>query len=167
MARPDSPPTGDGDAAVTIHSAACFVCATNRPCTGVDGLPLEELMHNNDCAAMWKYPPDMAKRVRSLEHMKRVEAGDLIFMFASGGVGIIAVGRATADCEGPLLPGQPHRLRPAWTGEEWRVPVTWLRWQPDDPCPSTGWNATFYEITGPSDTWDERREAVLAFFGLV
>lgn len=164
---PDPQPMPNGSSAGAADPVACFVCAANRPSLGVGGALLEDLMHNNDCAAMWEYPPDVAERVRYLERMQRVGAGDLIFMFAAG-EGIIGVGRATAGCRGPLPPGHHQRLRaPSWAGEEWQVSVEWLRWQPDNPCPFQGFNATFYEITGPSETWDERREAVLAFFGLV
>jgi hypothetical protein len=141
-----------------------FVCGTNRPEVGRDGRSLEALMHDNHCAAMWEYPEDREERVRILEHMGRVEPGDLIFMFATG-VGVIGIGKATKSRLGPLQPGDGRRIRgDSWRAPEWQVPVEWVRWQPDNPCEVTGWNATFYEVTG--DTWDGLRKAVIQHFNL-
>jgi hypothetical protein len=95
--------------------------------------------------------------------MERVEPGDLIFMFAAG-QGIIGVGCATGHRQGPFQPGDRARIRgDSWRAAEWHVPVEWLRWQPTAPCPFEGWNATFYELSDPA--WEERRTAVLQFFG--
>lgn len=113
---------------------------------------------------MWEYPADRAEKVRILEHMARVEPDDLIFMFASG-KGIIGVGRATEARQGPFQPRDDGRIRgDSWRAPEWQVPVEWLHWDPDNPCPFHGWNATFYDVSG--HTWDERREAVIRFFDL-
>lgn len=161
---PPPSPHGGGPHGESAHPARCFVCGTNRPQLGIGGQTLEALMHNRRCAAMWEYPPGSTERVRILGHMQRVECADLILMFATG-EGIIGVGRAAETCHGPLGPGAPARIRgPEWLGMEWQVPVQWLRWQPDTPCPFRGWNATFYDVTGI--LWDGRREAALQFFGL-
>jgi hypothetical protein len=49
--------------------------------------------------------------------MARVQPSDLIFMFATGGVGIIAVGRATGSRQGPFPVGDDRRIR----GDNWRA----------------------------------------------
>jgi hypothetical protein len=120
-------------------------------------------MYLHRCAAMWEWPPDSTMKVKYLEHMGRVKPGDLIFMFASG-LGVIGVGSAK-DCRlGPLFPGDYRRIRgDDYRGAEWQVPVEWLHWQPEDPCPFKGWNGTFYELANPA--WEDRRAAVLRFFG--
>jgi hypothetical protein len=97
--------------------------------------------------------------------MARVQPSDLIFMFATGGVGIIAVGRATGSRQGPFPVGDDRRIRgDNWRAAEWQVRVKWLRWESANPCPFNGWNATFYEVSGPK--WSDRREAVIQHFNV-
>jgi len=144
---------------------AFFVCATNRPCLGKNGQTLELLMYNQCCAAIWEYPKDTGKTVHHLTQMQRVQAGDLIFMFATGGVGIIAVGEAIGSCNGPFPVGDERRIRgDNWRAAEWQVPVKWLRWESANSCPFNGWNTTFYEVSGPK--WSDRREPVIKHFRL-
>jgi hypothetical protein len=81
--------------------------------------------------------------------MEQVERGAVIFMFAKG-VGIIGIGRATAGCE-TLAASARRRLRNFRDEEntpEWRVPVKWLVWRPENayqwpsPPQPTFWNVT-------------------------
>ena len=123
----------------------CFVCHTNRPWKGVKDQFLEDLMHLNNCAAIWEHPAHVTQRTAWLSEMGRVTTDDLIFMFAnkrSGHWGIIGVGKAKGAREGPI---SPMRLRPNWYGEEWLVPVEWLVWNPANPCSFRALNASFYE----------------------
>jgi len=122
-------------------------------------------MYNQRCAAIWEYPKDTGKSVHHLTHMQRVRVGDFIFMFATGGVGIIAVGEAIESCKGPFPVGDDHRIRgDNWRAAEWQVPVKWVRWDSTNPCPFNGWNATFYEVSGGK--WRDRREPVIKHFKL-
>jgi hypothetical protein len=121
-------------------------------------------MHDKHCAAMWEYPQNRTEKVRILGHMGRVLTNDLIFMFATG-VGVIGVGRATGSRQGPLQPEDDRRIRgDSWRAAEWQVAVEWRRWQPNNPCPIQGWNATFYDVSGA--IWDRRRATILQYFGL-
>jgi hypothetical protein len=123
----------------------CFVCHTNRPDRGVNGQYLEVLMHINNRAAIWEHPPGVNRHVAWLSEMGRVNTDDLIFMFAnkrSDHWGIIAVGKAKAPRNGPIIPMQLH---PSWYGTEWVAPVKWLVWNPANPCPFRARNASFYE----------------------
>jgi hypothetical protein len=141
-----------------------FVCATNRRNFGINGTDLETLMRVKCCAAIWEYPPETQTKVKYLVHMKRVDVGSLIFMFASG-LGVIGVGRATGGPIGPISPGAHSRLRGTdWSAAEWQVPVEWLYWNVDTPCSIRGVNSTFYELTDP--TWTERRQTLFNFFKL-
>lgn len=143
---------------------ASFICGTNRNALGIGGVDLETLMHEQNCAAVWEYPPDVEKQVNYLSHLKSVDVGDLIFMFAST-LGVIGVGKAQGGPVGPIGLGDSSRLRgPKWLGAEWQVPVDWLCWQPEQPCDIRGNNATFYHLGDP--TWTERREMLFDFFGL-
>ncbi len=81
-----------------------FICGTNRNNYGIGNVELESLMHTKECAAMWEYPPDSGTQVSHLSHMQAVDVGDLIFMFASGGI-VIGVGKATGGAIGPIAPG--------------------------------------------------------------
>ena len=134
---------------------ACFVCHTNWPERGANGLRLEDLMRTNNCAAVWEYPPEENRHVAWLSEMGRVNIDDLIFMFAnarSGHRGIIAVGKAKEPRQGPII---PIRLRPAWPGTEWLVPVEWLVWNLANRCDFSARNASFYECD-PAQTADIR-----------
>ena len=81
----------------------------------------------------------------------------MILMYAKR-VGIIGVGRATGPVQ--RLRGRPGRIDelnvpPMWTvnypwpGEEWRIPLRWLRWEPNRPF---GWSPvlrpTFQDVSG-------------------
>lgn len=120
---------------------------------------LEERMRERGFAAAWE-------KFNFQSHMARVQKGDLICMFAKG-VGIIAVGKAKADCE-ILQPGDPDRIILA--GEEgrspeWRVPVEWIAWLDDDrACPAPGLNGTFFDLS--TEKWAEFRETVREHFGI-
>lgn len=141
----------------------CFVCSTNRPCLGKNGQTLESLMFKNHCAAMWEYPIECTKKVRILSHIQRVEPGNLVFMFAAGH--ILRVGIATHHCDGPLVPGNARRIRSdEWGDTEWQVRVRWLPVDLEQPCQFPGWNATFYELKGP--TWADRLNDVFEHFHL-
>ena len=41
----------------------CYVCHTNWPEQGANGLRLEDLMRINKCAAVWEYPPEEDRHV--------------------------------------------------------------------------------------------------------
>jgi hypothetical protein len=121
------------------------------------GYRLERLMRENSCAGAWvdfKYPKAMAE----------VNDGDLIFMYANK-IGIIAVGRATGGCK-VFKSGDPNRIDgDDWDGDEWRVPVVWLRWQQDK---SYKWpkplRPAFVNIS--ASKYQNRRLAALKHFGL-
>jgi len=122
-----------------------YVCNTDRrqgERTPTGGYVLEQVMYNRGYAAAWetfKFP----------SHMKDVEHGHAILMFAKG-VGIIGIGRAKTKCE-TLEPTDTDRIR-NFTYEkntrEWRVPVDWLDWRDDEDayrCKSP--NFTFWNVT--------------------
>jgi hypothetical protein len=70
-------------------------------------------------------------------HMRRVQRGDLIFMYANG-QGVIQVGRAEESRLEILGPHNGDRLRSFEHGgheEEWRIPVEWLVRDETPPCP--------------------------------
>lgn len=123
-------------------SSRFFICNSNRrdgKRTQTGGFSLEEEMHNRGFVAAWedfKYP----------SHMKLVEPGDTIFMFAKG-VGIIGIGVAT-DCYKKLPPHHPDRISSIYEDIEWRIPVRWLAWT--DPIGAYHWkspNTTFLDIS--------------------
>ncbi len=131
-----------------------FLCNTdrahsNRSASG--GFEREDLMHVMSYAAAWEkfsYP----------NHMKEVTRGDIIFMYANL-KGIIAIGRAKDKCES--LPfGSRGRIFDGTDTTEWRVPVDWLVWEDERPCP---WgphaNQTFLNVS--KDNYASRREAVI------
>src|SRR5262249_42794540 len=107
----------------------------------------EDLMHEQNFAAIWGYPSHWDADVHYLSHMQEVQQGDLIFMFRAG-TGIIGVGRAVGPIQGPFLPGDDSRIRgDGWEAAEWRVPVRWIRWQPHNPCEGFGSPWAFYNVT--------------------
>jgi hypothetical protein len=124
---------------------------------------LEDVMRDKCYAAAWE-------PFRWLSVMRRVVTDDYIFMFATG-EGYVAVGEALAMLEGPLLYGDPNRIRPHednYTGREWRIPVKWLctkSWK----VPGLGWYpippVAFADLSGPGR--DQLRSAVLTHFGIV
>ena len=142
-----------------------FVCATNRPCLGKNGQTLELLMYNQCCAAIWEYPKDTGKTVHHLTHMQRVQAGDLIFILRQVGWGSSRWVKRLALVTGRSRSAMTEEFA-ATTGvqAEWQVPVKWLRWESANSCPFNGWNATFYEVSGPK--WSDRREPVIKHFRL-
>ncbi len=102
---------------------------------------MEQEMYSRHLATVWepfKFP----------SHMRWVEPGNGVFMFAKG-VGIIGIGRALERCE-ILSSAGPNRL---WYKEdnfpEWRIPTKWLAWKDDaDACPyPTAPNFTFWDVT--------------------
>jgi hypothetical protein len=136
-----------------------FVCNTDRrqgERTVTGGYALEEEMYNRGFASAWesfKFP----------SHMEQVKPGDAVFMYAKG-VGIIAVGRATALCE-TLKPGDPARIRNLDDEDntlEWRVPVHWLKWDEQDAYRWKARNFTFWTISDQS--YSDLRTAVQQHF---
>jgi hypothetical protein len=137
-----------------------FVCNTNRlesPRTATGGSAMEQAMYSRQLATAWE-------PFRFPSHMRLVEPGDGVFMFAKG-VGIIGIGVATARCE-ILSATDPNRL---WYADEdhtleWRVPTKWLVWKDDaDACPYSGApNFTFWNDTGTQ--YDDFRESVKSHF---
>ncbi len=139
-----------------------FVCNTDRrqgERTLTGGYALEQEMYNRGLATAWesfKFP----------SHMKQVDHGDAIFMFAKG-VGIIGVGVAEARYE-TLPPDDADRLRNFSYEEntpEWRVPVQWLAWT--DEAGAFRWNPpnfTFWNVTG-SEYADFREDVKTHFLG--
>lgn len=126
-----------------------FVCNTNRRSSLED----ESRMHDRGYAAAWeqfKFP----------DHMKRVEPGHTIFMYAKG-AGIIGIGRAKGRYQ-ILKPGDPDRVA-LYEIPEWRVPTNWLAWKKD--APYRRWksqNSTFFEVSG--NKYKELREGVKKHF---
>ena len=114
-----------------------FVCNTDRrqgECTATGGYALEQEMFNRGFAAAWE-------DFRFPDHMKQVERGDAIFMFAKG-IGILGIGTAKGRCE-KLSPGNPDRIHNVAQKDnitfEWRVPVEWLmEWTDEAACPGAG-----------------------------
>ena len=129
-----------------IHpDTPCFWCNTNRQRPPDEGgsdangpFRFERLMHANNCAAMWL-------PFQYQDHVQHVREGSIILMYAKR-VGIIGVGQATGPVQ-RFACGSRGRIDelnvpPMWTvnypnpGEEWRIPLDWLRWWPSRPC---GW----------------------------
>lgn len=123
-----------------------FWCNTDRKNSRLtkSGSELEQAMHSQSYAAAWE-------GFKEASPMQQVALGDAIFMFASGGVGIVGVGRAKAGCK-ILQPGDPGRLGNCEYSSplaEYRIPVDWLVWcrdrdayRPDNPL-----RKTFLEVT--------------------
>jgi hypothetical protein len=112
-----------------------FVCNTNRRWSPED----EKRMHDRAYAAAWE-------QFNFPSHMREVEQGHTIFMYAKG-VGIIGIGRAKGRCQ-ILQPGSPNRVTPGKT-PEWRVPTAWLAWKKNsDAYPWKSQNSTFFEVSG-------------------
>jgi hypothetical protein len=108
-------------------------------------------MHATSYAAAWEefsYP----------NHMEEVTRGDIIFMYANRR-GIIAIGQAKDGCE--TLPfGTPGVILNGMDTKEWRVPVEWLIWEDERPCPwSPHADQTFLNVS--KDKYVSRREAVI------
>jgi hypothetical protein len=129
-----------------------FLCNTDRRWSPV----AEQRMRQRGYAAAWedfRYP----------SHMREVEPGNTIFMYAKG-VGIVGIGRARAPHE-VLQPGNLDRIRNGHTAE-WRVPVDWLAWVEDD-ANSFSWNSpnsTFFEVS--DDKYRRLRDDVKRHFGV-
>ncbi len=95
-------------------------------------------MYERGFAAAWE-------DFRSTEHMKSVRKGDMILMYANL-LGIIGVGKALGEVE-RLRYGHPDRVAQLDT-TEWRIPVKWLQWSPDNPCPwKPHLNPTFIDLS--------------------
>src|SRR5271168_1061994 len=95
----------------------CNTDRTNSRLTK-SGSELEQAMHSQSYAAAWE-------GFKEASRMQQVALGDAIFMFASGGVGIVGVGRAEAGCK-ILQPGDPGRLGNCEYScplAEYRIPV--------------------------------------------
>jgi len=120
------PPPPSGGPGVPLPSASFFRCNSNRKEArrhGYDDRYLELLMKKERFAAAWSefaYPG----------HMQRVHECDIIFLFASGNVGIIAIGRATARYE-VIVHNEGGQIFEGFEADEWRVPVEWLVWVED------------------------------------
>lgn len=129
------------------NAARIFWCNTNRG-AGAGQSGLERRMHARRFAAAW-LPFNYE------DHMRRVRAGDVVFMYANG-VGVIGIGRATESRLEILAPDHPDRIRAFATEgeneEEWRIPVEWLVWDDVDPCPvAPPLRPSFTEITHHGD----------------
>jgi PLD-like domain len=159
----EAPPVGESPdelRALLDNAKRYFFCNTDRrqgERTPSGGYLLEERMHRRGYAAAWEsfiYPT----------HMKKVERGDAIFMFAKG-VGIIGIGCAKGKLQ-ILEPSESDRIRKFDYEEitrEWRVPVDWLDWRDDgDACLRKGLNGTFLDVT--EDQHSDLREAVRSHF---
>lgn len=113
--------------ALSKTATSVFWCNTDRG--GYRGVLHEELMHARGLAITWipfQYPG----------HMERVEAGDLIAMYANRvgvvGLGLVRgsvqkLGTDAADRIWPFVADDVNR-------DEWRIPVEWLTWDVDQPC---------------------------------
>lgn len=126
------------------NASRFFVCNTDRRHGVRDSngkYVLEQKMYSRGYATAWetfKFP----------SHMKQVQPGDVIFMFAKD-VGIIGIGRARSTYEF-LKEGHPDRIE-NFTDDnspEWRVPVDWFDWRADkNAYPYKSQNATFWNVT--------------------
>ena len=137
-----------------------FLCNTNRRFSGVTNEGtyfLEEKMKANGFAAAWEnfnYP----------DHMRLVEQGDCILMFAKG-VGIIGVGIAKGVCEvmDDSQVGRVFTKADSRAAKEWRVPVDWKAWVQDSQAFSwDGPRFTFGDIT--KDKYADLRSGVKRHF---
>lgn len=136
-----------------------FLCNTDRSHsdrTAQGGYDLEELMWSTGYAAAWE-------RFAHTSHIERVEPGDAIFMYANK-LGVIGIGQAKAKCESKIPPEDSIRI---YNGSktptpEWRVPVKWLYWDRNRPCP---WPLTryptFLDVT--KDDYADSRQGVREF----
>jgi len=130
-----------------LHTAGrFFVCNTDRKQgdrTEDGSYLLEKEMHDRGYACAWetfKFPG----------HMKRVQEGDAIFMYAKS-VGIIAVGMASAGCEtlGPRAANRIRSIPDEDNSTEWRIPVRWLVWCKDSSAHRyMAPNFTFWDVSG-------------------
>lgn len=122
------PPDGLADSLLDLFANAkrYFVCNTNRKYserTDTGGYALEQEMFNRGFAAAWE-------EFRYPDHMKKVERGNAIFMFAKS-IGIIGIGIAKEKYK-TLMPDDPDRIDRIYKSSdqgdtpEWRVPVQWL-----------------------------------------
>lgn len=118
------------------NASRFFVCNTDRR---HGKYILEQIMYSRGYATAWetfKFP----------SHMKQVQPGDVILMFAKN-VGIIGIGRARTICE-VLQPGDPDRILTDNDFPEWRVPVDWFDWRDDKKAyPYKSPNFTFWNVT--------------------
>jgi transcriptional regulator with XRE-family HTH domain len=133
-----------------------FWCNTNRG-AGAGGNSLEQRMHDRHFAAAWTWGAgtDQAGTFNYPKHMQRVGCGDVIVLYANG-LGVVAIGRATGGGLEVLDENDPNRMRDYDTegenAEEWRIPVEWLVWDEDNPCPvDPPLRASFQEITTHTD----------------
>lgn len=127
---------GRGAKIVDLFESASrfFLCNTNRKHSQKD----EKRMHDQGYAAAWE-------RFNFPSHMKMVEKGDAILMFAKGH-GIIGIGVAKGKCE-IFEPGAPGRVG-AYKEREWRIPVNWLAWKGDKAAFSVkSRRGTFFDVS--------------------
>jgi hypothetical protein len=140
---------------VLKNGSNIFVCNTNR--RNSPGGENEDQMRASHFATAWT-------QFVHPSHMKRVEPGDTILMFAKG-FGIIGVGRAKARVQ-VLPPGDPARIISGYPDEEeWRVPIDeWLAWadHEQDAYPWAMPNATFLDVSG--EKYRELREGACEHF---
>jgi hypothetical protein len=123
-----------------------FVCNTNRRFrakTKTGGYAIEQDMFSKGVAAAWE-------KFKFPGHMRLVEPGDGIFMFAKG-VGIIGVGMATGKCEilSSTSSNRLWRYQNETNPQEWQIPTKWLTWVDDSvafPYPNAP-NFTFWDVT--------------------
>lgn len=130
-------------------SKRTFWCNTNRG-AGPGGNGLEDRMHARGFAAAWTAIDHPDGTFNYTEHMRRIRAGDMIFMYAMG-LGVIGVGRATESRLELLFPDHPDRLRnfeaEGENEEEWRISLEWLVWDETNPCEVEFLRPSFQEIT--------------------
>jgi hypothetical protein len=156
---PDPPPGApDGDPRLRQafqNAERVFWCNTNRG-GGAGDNSLEQLMHDMHFAAAWTWGDGtpQAGTFNYPEHMQSVQCGDVIVMYANG-FGVIGIGRATDGGLEVLEQDDPERMRDYATegqnAEEWRIPVEWLVWDEDNPCPVDSLRPAFQEITNHPD----------------
>jgi hypothetical protein len=151
LCRPAAP---DASRGISTPSVSYFLCNSNRPTKGHfewDDRHIESLMKKRNCAAAWE-------EFNYRGHMRRVRQGDIILLFANGGVGIIAIGQAKGECE-TLSQTDPRRLFNEFDDVEWQFAVDWLIWVEDDAAyrwiPSP--RPTFLDIS--KGEYDINREA--------
>ncbi len=130
-----------------------FLCNMDRRYSkAVNGVyELEELMWSTGYAAAWEkftYP----------EHMKRVKEHDAIFMYANG-LGVIGIGRARSACDIAIPHTSSGRVDYGHDTPEWKVPVEWLYWDRNQPCP---WllqrYPTFLDVS--KDSYSDLRDGI-------
>lgn len=99
-------------------TSSFFICNSNRKYSdknNIGGYIDEELMLTSGYVLAWE-------DFRYIDHMKKVKAGDIIFLYAKK-KGVIAIGEAL---EGVTRFTPDKALKVAASTNEWGIPVDWL-----------------------------------------